>query len=565
MKVTVMRDAPWILGKTIDAAWSHAAQQWPEHEALVFPRLGVRWTYGELGERVRAVARALVASGIEPGDHVGIWSTNWPEWVLLQLATASAGGVLVNINPSYRANEFSFVLKAADIQLLFLTDHFRDLDYEAMLAECVPELANRQGDAAVCSNTYPRLRQVVSIKKAPTRAGIWSWEAFLERGTMVRDADLDARRAAIRPNEAVNIQFTSGTTGSPKGAMLSHRNLLYNAYHVGARMRIRPADRLALPVPFYHCFGCVMGTLMCVVHGATMVVPAESFDPLATLEAVAGERCTALYGVPTMFNAELHARGFDSFDLTSLRTGIMAGSPCPIELMRQVADRMHASEITIAYGLTEASPVITQTETSEPLEVRVQTVGMPLPGVEVRLVDPVTKQDSPDGMPGELWARGHGIMLGYYRQPEATALVIDSEGWLHTGDLATRLPSGHFKITGRIKDMIIRGGENVYPREIEDVLLGHPAIRDAQIVGLPDRRYGEEVSAWIIPKTPGGISEDEVRQYCRERLARYKVPRYVAFVEEYPLTVSGKVQKYRLRELGIARFGLEDAARTATA
>jgi fatty-acyl-CoA synthase len=392
-----------------------------------------------------------------------------------------------------------------------------------------------------------------------------AWDEFLARADDVAEAELDRRAAGLGPGDVVNIQYTSGTTGFPKGTMLTHRNLLMNAFYVGQRMAFSEGDRLCIPVPFYHCFGCVMGTLMCVIYGAAMVVPAECFDPLATLQTIQDEACTAVYGVPTMFIAELSHPRFGEFDLRSLRTGVMAGSPCPIEVMRAVGERMGARELTIGYGLTEASPIITQTATTDDLEHRVATVGRPIPGVEVRVVAPGSLEPLPPGEQGELVARGHGIMKGYYNKPAETAAAITPDGWLHSGDLAMETPDGYYRITGRIKDMIIRGGENVYPREIEEYLHAHPAVLDVQVVGLPDERYGEEVCAWVRLRPGASLTEEQLKDHCRGRIAHYKVPRYVVFVDEYPTTVTGKVQKFRLRELGVERFGLRRAAGVETA
>ncbi len=560
-----MGDRPWVDGKTFGEVLRRTAERFGERDAVVFPQLGLRWSFAGFERRVIAAAKGLMALRIGKGDHVGVWATNWPEWILLQFATAQLGAVLVNVNPAYRTHEFAYILKQADLKLLFISDKHKTSNYEGMTAELIPALASGAAGMRIASVEFPRLHHVVSIKPQTGLAGALDWDAFLAQGARVPDERVAAMGAQVRPGDPVNIQYTSGTTGSPKGAMLSHRNLLMNAFYIGQRQGISERDRVCIPVPFYHCFGCVLGTLMCVEYGAAMVVPAESFEPGATLEAVAAERCTALYGVPTMFNAEVNHPEFARFDLSSLRTGIMAGSPCPIELMKRVVSEMHCSEITIAYGQTEASPVVTQSRTTDSLEVRVSTVGSELPGVEARIVDPVTGRDCKPGEQGELWARGHGIMLGYYNLPEATAGAIDAEGWLHSGDLGVRTPEGHYKITGRIKDMIIRGGENIYPREIEEFLLTHPKIRDAQVVGLPDEKFGEQTSAWIVLKEPGAMTEDEVKVFCREKIAHYKVPYYVAFVDEYPLTVTGKVQKFRLRELGIERFGLTAAAAIRTA
>jgi fatty-acyl-CoA synthase len=558
-------ERPWVDGLTFGEVLDRTVREHGSRDAMVFVDLGERWTYAEFAREVELVARSLLSIGIQPGDHVGIWATNWPQWVFAQFGTALIGSVLVNVNPAYRTKELAYILRQADLRALLLTDKYKTSDYEEMLGQAVPELERIRPGDPISSRAFPMLRHAISIKAHPTLRGVWSWPEFVERADSASPAELARMRRAVRPEMPVNIQYTSGTTGDPKGAMLSHRNLLMNAYYVGRRLQYGPEDRLCIPVPLYHCFGCVMGTLMCSIYGAAMVFPAEQFDPEKTLVAVQKERCTGLYGVPTMFNAEVHHPDFARYDVSSLRTGIMAGSPCPVELMKQVTTTLHCPEMTIGYGLTEASPIITQTDVTEPIEVRVRTVGKELPGVEVRLVDPVTGRDCALGEQGELWARGHGVMIGYYNKPEATAAAITSDGWLRSGDLAVRTESGHYKITGRIKDMIIRGGENIYPREIEEFLLTHPAVRDVQIVGVPDEKYGEQISAWVIPKTPGGITPEEVRAFCKENLAHYKVPAYVEIVDGYPLTVTGKVQKFRLREIAVEKYGLAAAAGTETA
>jgi fatty-acyl-CoA synthase len=555
--------SPWVEGLTIARAFHQATGQFSANDALIFPQLGHRLTYAAMQQEVHETARALLALGVQRGEHVGVWATNWPQWILVQFAAAQVGAVLVNVNPAYRAHELAFVLDQADITTLFLTDQFKQSNFFDILAAVCPELATATPGALHAAGC-PRLRWVVSIKSAK-RPGMLSWQEFRSRAAAVPLADLSKREQEGSASDVVNIQYTSGTTGFPKGAMLTHRNLLLNAWHVGQRLNFTDRDRLCLPVPFYHCFGCVMGTLMCPLYGATVVAPAESFDPLASLQAIAAERCTAAYGVPTMFIAELNHPRFSEFDLRSLRTGIMAGSPCPIEVMRAVVEKMGARDITIAYGLTEASPVITQTEATDSLEHRVSTVGRPLPGLEVRIVTAGTLDAAPPGIPGELMVRGHAVMKGYYNKPAETAAAITADGWLHTGDLAVQTPDGYYRITGRIKDLIIRGGENVYPREVEEFLHTHPAIADVQVVGLPDVKFVEEVCAWIRPKPGASLSEEEVKSFCRGRIAHYKVPRYVVFVEEFPTTVTGKVQKYKLRELGIARFGLQKAAAVETA
>ena len=548
---------PWVDGLTIWRALAATATRFGGQDALVFPALGLRWSYAELLRRVDEAATGLAALGVVQGDHVAVWATNVPEWVVLQFATARLGAVLVTVNPAYREHELRYVLAQSDATVLFLVDRFKTSDYFAILAQAVPELARSQPGRLQAAE-FPRLRWVVALRGEPP-AGTISFQEMCARGrALLPEPNLNEVEGRLHPHDPINIQYTSGTTGFPKAAMLSHRNLLLNAYYVGECQRLGPTDRMCIPVPFYHCFGCVLGTLCAVVHGAAMIIPADAFQPNATLAAIEQERATVIYGVPTMFIAELQDPSFAQRNLRSLRTGIMAGSPCPIEVMRQVVDRMGAREMTIAYGQTEASPVITQTRVDDPLELRVETVGRPLPGVEVKLVEPGTGRVLGDNEQGELCARGHVVMLGYYKNPEATAEAIDAEGWLHTGDLATRLPNGYYKITGRIKDMVIRGGENIYPREIEEFLYTHPDIEQAAVVGVPDPKYVEELCAWIKLKAGRTLTEQEVRDFCRAHLAHYKVPRYVRFVEAFPQTVTGKIQKFRIREQMMRELGLED-------
>lgn len=549
-------------GLTFGQVLARTARECRDRDALVFPHSDLRLSYRDFHREVAGVARSLIALGVRPAEHVGVWATNLPQWVLLQFATASIGAVLVNINPAYRAHELQYVLKQADITTLFLTDRFKQSDYFAILSSVCPELGSSTRGRRR-SSSCPRLERCVSLKEGG--AAILAWKDFLKLGLETGPDELGRREAAVGPEDVVNVQYTSGTTGFPKGVQLTHRNLLMNALLVGERMNIKPEDRVCIPVPFYHCFGCVLGTLMCAVYGAAMVVPEEVFDPLETLRAVQNERCTALYGVPSMFIAELEHPRFEEFELSSLRTGIMAGSPCPIQVMRQVVQRMGAREITIAYGLTEASPVITQTRTTDSLEHRVSTVGRPLPGLKVRIVDPESGETVGPGRQGELQVRGHCVMKGYYRQPEETADVFTPDGWLRSGDLATRTADGFYKITGRIKDMVIRGGENLYPREIEEFLHTHPKIAEAQVVGLPDEKYGEELSAWVRIRHGQRLTEEEVRDFCRGNISHQKVPRYVLFLDDYPRTVTGKVQKFKLREMGVQRLGLEDVAGIETA
>ncbi len=550
-------DDPWVRGLTIGEVLRNRARELPDHEALVLRQEGHRASFADVDARVDDVAKALVAMGIEHGQHVAIWSTNRTEWVLLQLATARIGAVLVTVNPAYRAHELAYALEQSDARALFLIDRFKSSDYFDILAQVCPELADHE-PGALRAEAFPELRWVVSLPQQAA-AGMTTWDATIASGTTVSDDELRSREQNVDPEEPINLQYTSGTTGFPKGVLLSHRNLLLNAFYVGAFQELRSHDRVCVPVPFYHCFGCVIGTLCCLVHGVTMLVPAEYFDPLATLDCLEEERATSLYGVPTMFIAQLEDESFASRKL-ALRTGIMAGSPCPVEVMNRVVEQMGASQVTIAYGLTEASPAITQTYIDDPVEIRVSTVGRAIPGVEVRIVDPETGSPVPDGEQGELCARGHNVMLGYYKMPEATRAAIDEDGWLHSGDLAVH-ENGNYRITGRIKDMVIRGGENIYPREVEEFLYGHDKVEDVQVVGVPDEKLGEELCACIKLRSGATCDADEIRDFCRGKLAHFKVPRYVEFVEEFPLTVTGKVQKFKLREIIADNLGLAIAAR----
>ena len=551
-------------------------QRFAEREALVHAATGDRFNYREFHAEVERVARGLLSIGIAKGQHVGIWATNYTEWVLTQFATAKIGAVLVTVNPAYRTSELAYVLGQAQIGALILIGRFRapvltgrTSDYAGMVNEVVPELV-AASPGELNSTRFPHLRHIIFIPphddaSTPTPPGMWRWDDLLTLAEQTSPDDLRNSQAQCDPDDVVNIQYTSGTTGNPKGAMLTHHNLLSNALHVGDAMEMDEHDRLCIPVPFYHCFGCVMGSLNCVVHGSTMIIPAERFDPLQTLHAISAERCTAVHGVPTMFIAQLGHPEFANLDLSSLRTGIMAGSPCPIEVMREVIDRMGADRITIAYGQTEASPVVTQTLADDSIERRVSTVGKVLPGVEVRLVDPETGLVVGPGQQGELQTRSAMVMKGYFNMPEATADAIDADGWLHTGDLATVDEDGYYKITGRLKDMIIRGGENIYPREIEEFLYTHPQIDDVQVIGVPDERFGEEVMAWVRLKPDVDATEESIRDFCRGKIAHYKVPRYVKFTDEFPMTVTGKIQKFRMREMAVEELGLQTAAGVQTA
>ncbi|OJU80568.1 MAG: AMP-binding protein [Solirubrobacterales bacterium 70-9] len=526
-----------LLEETIGANFERTAARWPEREALVVRSQGVRLTYGELQREVDRVARGLIARGLEAGDRLGIWAPNRAEWVLIQYATAKIGVVLVNLNPAYRTTELAHALGQSACRALVAAREFKGSSYVQMLESMRSEL--------------PQL-ELVAWLDTP------DWPQLLAAGDGVSDGELAARAAGVDPGDPINIQFTSGTTGSPKGATLSHRNILNNGWFTGAGCGYEESDRVCIPVPFYHCFGMVLGNLACTSHGACIVVPGEAFDPQAALAATAEERCTSLYGVPTMFIAMLDDPSFEEYDLASLRTGIMAGSPCPVEVMRRVVTEMNMSGVTICYGMTETSPVSTQTAQDDPLEKRVGTVGRVHPHVEIRIVERGSNQVVERGEDGELCTRGYGVMLGYWEDPARTAEVIDAEGWMHTGDLATMDGDGYVNIIGRSKDMIIRGGENVYPREIEEFLYTHPDIRDVQVIGVPDRRYGEELMAWIVVRGGASLDTEAVTDYCRGRIAHYKIPRYVKFVEEFPMTVTGKVQKFRMREVAIAELGLAD-------
>ena len=551
---------------------------YPGKEFIVFPDRNLRFTYAEFDQRVDNLARGLLAIGIGKGDHIGIWATNVPDWLTYLFAASKIGAVTVTVNTAYRTHELEYIVRQSDIKALCLIGGWRDSDYLAMVNELIPELKSCQRGQLV-SARFPALKSVIFIGPEKHR-GMYTTPELLLLGSHARDDQIarvggarstgygDTRSGntpyggaqsteyggALDCHDVINMQYTSGTTGFPKGVMLTHYNILNNGFHIGERQKFTEKERVCLPVPLFHCFGLVLGIMAIVTHGATAVVN-ESFDPLMVLASVQKERCTALYGVPTMFIAELNHPMFPMFDLRSLRTGIMAGSPCPEEIMKRVISDMHASEITIAYGLTEGSPVMTQTSTDDPLELRVSTVGQHLPGIDVRVVSPDSNRAVPAGTQGEVVCRGYNVMKGYYKLPEATAQAIDAEGWLHSGDLGTVDANGYFRITGRIKDMIIRGGENVYPREIEEFLLTMSGVKDIQVAGIASPKYGEEVGAFIICKDGASLSEEDVRDFCRGRISRFKIPKYVFFVGSYPMTASGKIQKYKLRETGLALLG----------
>jgi fatty-acyl-CoA synthase len=532
-----------LLGETIGANLRRTVDRFGDREALVVRSQGYRATYRELWDHTTVFARALLASGVQQGDRVGIWSPNRFEWVITQFASARVGAILVNINPAYKTSELQYALTQSGVSILIHAAVFRANNYTAMVDDV--------------RGSCPLLLETVVIDTG--------WRDLLDRAHRASERELAERESRLQFDDPINIQYTSGTTGFPKGATLSHHNILNNGYIVGEMIKYTEQDRVCIPVPFYHCFGMVMGNLACSSHGACMVIPSEAFDPLATLETIAAERCTSLYGVPTMFIAQLSEPRFSDFDLSSLRTGIMAGSPCPIEVMKQVQSSMHMPEVTICYGMTETSPVSTQSSWDDPLERRVSTVGRVHPHVEIKIVDSETGAIVPRGVPGELCTRGYSVMLGYWGNEEATREAIDPAGWMHTGDLATADDDGYVNIVGRIKDMIIRGGENVYPREVEEYLYTHPAVLDVQVIGVPSGKYGEEVMAWVKRRPGSTATSEDLAAFCRGRIATFKIPAYWKFVDEFPTTVTGKVQKFKMREMAIAELGLGAAATQQTA
>jgi fatty-acyl-CoA synthase len=541
--------------ETIGRAFDETARRFARLDALIVPTQRVRWSYAELKERVDLLAAGLLSLGLNPGDRIGIWAPNCAEWTLAQFASAKSGLILVNINPAYRLSELEFCLNKVGCRALIAAERLKNSDYLAMLRALAPEL-DSCGPNELNSAKLPQLKLIIRLGRART-SGCLNFDEVMQRGTLADRARLDQIGQDLQPDDAINIQFTSGTTGLPKGATLSHYNILNNGYFVGRELRLTERDRICIPVPLYHCFGMVMGNLAAITHGAAMIYPSESFDPQKTLAAVDAERATALYGVPTMFIAELEAPDFLSHDLSSLRTGIMAGAPCPVEVMKRVISDMNLREITICYGMTETSPVSFQTSTDDPFERRVSTVGRAHPHVQVKVVD-TQGRCVPRGTQGEIHTRGYSVMKGYWQEPDRTREVLDAAGWMHTGDLGVIDEQGYGNVTGRLKDMVIRGGENVYPREVEEFLYGHAKVQAVQVCGVPDPRFGEEICAWIQLKSNVTATEDEIREFCQGRIAHYKIPRYIRFVSEFPMTITGKIQKFVMREQMMKELGLSE-------
>lgn len=545
-----------LLGMTIGDMLDRTAQQFPDNEALVCLHQDIRWTYKEFVDKVNEAARAFMAIGVKRGDRVGIWSPNRYEWTVTQFATAKVGAILVNINPAYGVHELKYAMNLAGISVLVTADSFKTSNYREMIYELAPEL-KRSAPGKLKADNVPDLRAVINVHPE-NHEGMWTWQDFLGFAGDVSEADLAKRQDELQFDDPINIQFTSGTTGNPKGATLTHHNILNNGYFVGESQRLTENDRLVIPVPLYHCFGMVMGNLGCITHGTAMIYPSEGFDPKTVLQAVHQEKATALYGVPTMFIAELADPEFDSYDLSTLRTGIMAGSICPAEVMKKVNGKMHMKEVQIAYGMTETSPVSTQTSSLDPFEKQVTTVGRTQPHLETKIVDPGTGNVMPRGEIGELCTRGYSVMLKYWNNEEKTREAIDDAGWMHTGDLATMDEDGYIQIVGRIKDMVIRGGENIYPKEIEEFLYTHPSIEEVQVTGIPDEKYGEELIAWVkLRPDADPVTAEDLQTFCKGKIAHFKIPKNYKFVDAFPMTVTGKIQKFKMREISIEEMGLK--------
>lgn len=546
-----------LIGMTIGDKFDEIATTYPDNDALIVRHQGIRLTYAELKQRVDEAARAFLAIGVKRGDRVGMWSPNCAQWTITQFATAKVGAILVNVNPAYRLHELEYSMNQSETKFLVTADSFKSSNYTQMLFDLAPELKSCT-EGELVSEKLPNLKGIINLS-AEKQDGMWRWDDFVEMAEKIDASQLEKIQAELQFDDPINIQYTSGTTGFPKGAALSHHNILNNGFFVAESMNFTDQDRLIIPVPLYHCFGMVMGNLGCMTHGATMIYPDDGFEPKSVLEAVAEERATALYGVPTMFIAEMEHPDFDQYDVSSLRTGIMAGSICPAEVMKAVNSKLNMKEVQIAYGMTETSPVSTQTAADDAFEKRVTTVGRTQPHLETKLVDPATGNIVPRGEVGELCTRGYSVMLKYWNNPEATAGSIDPAGWMHTEDLATMDEEGYIQIVGRIKDMVIRGGENVYPKEIEEFLYTHPSISDVQVTGVPDKKYGEELVAWV-KLSPGAdeVTADDLRAFCKGKITHFKIPRYFKFTDEFPMTVTGKIQKFKMREVSIEELGLDD-------